>query len=68
MHKSQNIGRAIAPRTAKLESREVMRQREGEKRLLLRHGFSMGEGSGCKVQFTLAQKNVNIWDKLRRIK
>jgi len=26
MHKSQNIGNAIALRTAKLESREVMRQ------------------------------------------
>ena len=27
----------------------------------LRLWFSTSEGSGCKVQFTLAQKNVNIW-------
>ena len=60
MHKSQNIGNAIALRTAKLESREVMRQvRRG---FFFRLWFSTSEGSGCKVQFTLAQKNVNIWD------
>ena len=71
MHKNPKVDNTIAIRTAKLESREVIRLREGlqakifnERRFSpARHGRKLFI---FKILFSkllaLPQKNVNIWD------
>ena len=70
MHKNPKVDNTIAIRTAKLESREVIRLREGlQAKIFNERRFSParhGRKLFLKILFSnllaLPQQNVNIWD------
>ena len=70
MHKNPKVHNTIAIRTAKLESREVIRLREGlQAKIFNERRFSParhGRKLFLKILFSnllaLPQQNVNIWD------